>query len=151
MPESLPGDPREGGTDAPPSGEVVDAVISKPLRGWRRILSDWMHKRVGLYTLSYDGESYALDYDTIDRSKLPRNAVHVTGEGDRCYFLDLVDTGEPPAPMGPTATDLYCWYKNNDLDASIVSAHKAVPISKRALILLAVGAAAVVLLMLFYL
>lgn len=133
-------------------GDVIDTTISKPLRGWRRRISDWIHGRIGLWTLTYDDsiDAYSLDYDTIPRDQIPKSAVHVTGEGDKCYFLDKAQSGAPPGPMHGNATDLYCWYKNSDLDDSIVSAQKSVPLSRRTLIYAAVAAVALVLLFVFY-
>lgn len=142
-----------GGHEDPEDPEIIDTTASQPLRGWRRVISDWLHHRVGHYVLTYDEstDSYTLDYDTISKKQVPKTAVHVTGEGDKCFFSDMVRSGRAPDPMHCTATDLYCWYKNNDLDDAIVSAHKSVPISKRTLIYVAVGIVAIALIMIFYL
>ena len=153
MPGQAVGDPDPDGAEeqAAPQDTIIDVDLNRTLRGWRRVISDWIHQRVGIYTLTEQDGAYTLDYDTVPRKKIPKEALAVAGEGRKCFFLDLVDSGSFPMPMHATATDLYCWYRNNSLDDAIISQHKNVPMSKRMLIYLGVGVVAVVLIAVFYL
>ena len=86
-----------------------------------RFVRDVALNRVGLYVLTYDAyrDVYNLDYGHIKRSDLPPEAVHLTGSGKSEYYLDKVNTGDYPKPGYMTATDLYLYMVNNDINEAL--------------------------------
>ena len=86
-----------------------------------RFIRDLINNRVGLYVLTYDDyhDVYNLDYGHIKRADLPREAVHLTGAGKAEYYLDQVKAGDYPRPGYMTATDLYLYMVNNDINEAL--------------------------------
>jgi len=91
-----------------------------------RFIRDILYNRVGLNILSYDetADVYHLDYMHIKRADLPPAAVHVTGGGNAEYYLDTVNTGQYPKPGYMTATDLYLYMINNDINEALGNVRK---------------------------
>lgn len=91
-----------------------------------RFYRDVVLNRVGLYTLDYDPahEYYLMDYRHIKREDLPITAVHLTGSGTSKYYIDNVNTGQYPKPLYMTATDLYLYMINNDINDALTNKRK---------------------------
>lgn len=86
-----------------------------------RFFRDLSLNRVGLYVLTYDAyrDVYNLDYGHVKRKDLPYDAVHLSGAGKSEYYLDKVNTGDYPQPGYMTATDLYLYMVNNDINEAL--------------------------------
>ena len=112
-------------------------------RFWR----DLTLNRVGLYILTYNAyhDVYNLDFMHIKRDDLPREAVHLSGAGKSIYYLDKVNTGQYPKPGYMTATDLYLYMVNNDInEANNIKRKRPFILDTKTAGLIAIAAACVV-------
>lgn len=77
-------------------------------------------KKVTLCTLTYANGEYRLTKTKVNDDKLPREAVHVTGERGT-YFVDGVTEKDPPQ-IGPgNAIDLHLYMVNNSINSALAA------------------------------
>lgn len=77
-------------------------------------------KKVTLCTLTYADGEYRLTKTKVDDDKLPRTAVHVTGE-KRTWFVDEVTEKDPPQTGPGNAIDLHLYMVNNSINSALAA------------------------------
>lgn len=121
--EEVPDDGPDGDTPevSPLTTEpVADAPIYKVALPLFRKKDSKKPKKVTLCTLTYADGEYRLTKTKVDDDKLPRAAVHVTGEKGT-YFVDEVTEKDPPQ-IGPgNAIDLYLYMINNSINSALAA------------------------------
>lgn len=99
---------------------VKDAPIHKIALPFIRKKDPKKPKKVTLCTLFYSNGEYYLVKTKVDDDKLPRTAVHVTGEKGT-WFVDEVTDKDPPQ-IGPgNAIDLYLYMVNNSINSALAA------------------------------
>lgn len=77
-------------------------------------------KKVILCTLTYADGEYRLTKTKVDDDKLPRTAVHVTGEKGT-WFVDEVAEKDPPQTGPGNAIDLHLYMVNNSINSALAA------------------------------
>ena len=77
-------------------------------------------KKVTLCTLTYADGEYRLTKTKVDDDKLPRTAVHVTGEKGT-WFVDEVTEKDPPQTGPGNAIDLHLYMVNNSINSALAA------------------------------
>lgn len=77
-------------------------------------------KKVTLCTLTYADGEYRLMKTKVDDDKLPRAAVHVTGEKGT-WFVDEVTEKDPPQTGPGNAIDLHLYMVNNSINSALAA------------------------------
>ena len=77
-------------------------------------------KKVTLCTLTYADGEYRLIKTKVDDDKLPRTAVHVTGEKGT-WFVDEVTEKDPPQTGPGNAIDLHLYMVNNSINSALAA------------------------------
>ena len=157
--EAEPAEDVEEAPEAQQDDEPEPEPEPQPERKAKKERKQRLKDGVLLWVLSYDDErdEYRLDGNHIERSDLPREAVHVTGANGwggktKEYLISTLDDIPMPVQVlddgtyALTAADLYLFCVNNDIkdEFNIKTSSKLTGIDARKIIIwLFVGVAAI--------
>lgn len=99
---------------------VADALIYKVALPLFRKKGPKKPKKVTLCTLTHADGEYRLTKTKVDDDKLPRTAVHVTGEKGT-WFVDEVTEKDPPQTGPGNAIDLHLYMVNNSINSALAA------------------------------